>query len=102
MVQRDRLDFSTGVAAAIDELQQPAYLVERESKFPAATDEAQAHKLVVTVDAMAARAAWWFREDADALVEADGLDVDPRALRKRADGQARTSQNRDGGHERAS
>src|SRR5262245_4519270 len=102
MVQRDRLDFRAGVVAAIDEAQQPAYLIEREPEFRAATDEPQAHQFVVAVDAMAARTARRLRQDADALVEADGLDVDPCALRKRADGQARTSRNCDGSHDRTS
>src|SRR5262245_56060509 len=102
MVQRDRLDLRAGVVAAIHEPQQIAHLIERESKLPTATDEVQAHQFVVTVNAMTAGAARWFRQDADALVEADGLDVDAGALRKRANGQARTSRNRDSGHETTS
>ena len=40
VVERDRLDLGTGVTATIDELQQSAHLVERESKLSAAADKA--------------------------------------------------------------
>src|SRR5262249_24315469 len=98
MVQCYHLDFGAGIAAVFDETQQAAYLVEREAEFPAATDEAQPYQQVVIVDAMATRAALWLGQNADALVKADGLDVDRGALRKLANGHCRTSRRRDGGH----
>src|SRR6516164_9837423 len=98
MVEGDGLDLGAGVAPAIDELQQSADLVERESKLPAAADESEAHQLLLPVDAMARRAARRFREDADAFIETDGFDIDPRPPRKRSDGEDRVSRNRDRGH----
>src|SRR4030095_14608704 len=91
MVERDRLDLGTSVVAAVDQLQQAADLVERETQLTTAADETQAHQQRAIVDAMAAGAARRLRQDADALVEADGLDIDSGALRQRADGQGRTS-----------
>src|SRR6516164_7659538 len=98
MVEGDGLDLGAGVTPAIDELQQSAHLIEGEAELAAAADKPEAHQLLLTVDAMARRTARRFREDADAFVEADGLDIDPGAPRKRPDGKGRASRKRDPGH----
>ena len=54
--------------------------------------------MVLVVDAMAACAARSLWQDANTFVEADGLDIDPGALRKRTDGEGLASLNRDRGH----
>src|SRR5215469_7689493 len=98
MVEGDGLDLGAGVTPAIDELQQSAHLIERKAELAAAADESEAHQLLLPVAPVARRTARRFREDADAFVEADGLDIDPCAPRKRTDGEDRVSRKRDRRH----
>src|SRR5260221_12262004 len=102
MVERDGLDLGAGVATAVDDLQQAAHLFERESELAAAADEIQSLQVILAIDAMAAGAARRLRQDAGALIEADGLDVHARAPGEGADREDRASRNRDRGHARTS
>jgi hypothetical protein len=65
--------------------QQVLRLRQRESELGCVADKPQAGNGVLAVAAIAAIGTAGLRQEADALVVAHGLDVDPRTLRKRAD-----------------
>src|SRR5262249_4059051 len=68
------------------------YLVQRKSELAAAPDEDQALRVPLVVGTMAALCSRRSRQQADPLVVADGLDVDPGALGQLADQQRLGSQ----------
>jgi hypothetical protein len=76
VVHRHFIDLAAGICAAVDEVEQGADVVEAEAQFPAAPYEGEALHLFGVVGAMPALRARRLRHNADALVIADGLDVD--------------------------
>src|SRR5438552_9432186 len=83
----DALDLGAGVSPPIDEPQQRADLVEREAELSAPPDKAQALDLFFAVQPVSPFAPGGARDQPDALVVADRLDVAAGALRQDADRQ---------------
>src|SRR5262249_27656584 len=76
-----------GEAAPVHHAQQVADLLEAEAEIPAATHERQALDEVVAVETVPALAARHRRQNPDALVVADRLDVAAGLRRELAAGQ---------------
>lgn len=85
----DLARFGTGTFAVFGQLQQRAYLVEREAQLPSPADKAEPHEMAMTIEPVTAFAARRQGKQADLLIISDRFDVAPRALRHDADWQPR-------------
>src|SRR6516164_2899864 len=75
MIARQLFDLSAGIGAAVDEAEQLADLLDRETEIAAAPDEVEAPDQTLPIEAVPAGAAGRRRQQADSLVVADRLDI---------------------------
>ena len=85
----DALHRRACVAPATSELKKRAYFVKGKTQFARPSDEDQAPLIFFGIEPMAAGAAGRLRQNADALVVANGFNVHVGLLGKRAYGQSR-------------
>ncbi len=85
MRDRDVLHLGAGHVPRVGQPQQRAHLVQCETEFAGTTDEGQTLDMGASIGTMPAFGAGGFRQHADFLVEADGLDIAARARSQRPD-----------------
>jgi hypothetical protein len=84
MSARQLFDLSAGIGAAVDQAEQLADLLDRETEIAAAPDKGEAPDQTLPIEAVPAGAAGRRRQQADSLVIADRLDVATAADGERA------------------
>jgi len=75
MIACQLFDLSAGVSAAVDQAEQLADLLDRETEIAAAPDKVEALYEILAIETVAAHTARWRRQQANSLVVADRLDV---------------------------
>ena len=75
MIARQLLDLTTGIGAAVDQVEQLPDLLDRETEIAAAPDEVKPPDETLPIEAVPAGAAGRRRQQADALVVTDRLDI---------------------------
>ena len=80
MVERQRFDFGAGIIAAIGQIEQGTHLIEGEPQFAPAANEGEPFDVAVGLNTMTAGRARRLRRNADALVIADGFNIDAGGL----------------------
>jgi hypothetical protein len=78
MMFGDALDLATRLASTTCKFKKHAHLPERKTQFARAPDEDQALSVLAPVEPVSARTTRRLRQDADAFVVTDGLDVHRR------------------------
>src|SRR6516162_2990210 len=75
MITRQLFDLPAGIGAAVEQAEQLADLLDRKAEIAAAPDKVEAPHETFSIEAVPARAAGRRRQQADALVVADRLDI---------------------------
>src|SRR3546814_3679286 len=73
----DLARFGTGTFTVFGQLQQRAYLVQREAQLPGPPHKAEPHEMAMTIEPVTAFAARRQRKQADFLIISDRFDVAP-------------------------
>src|SRR5262249_1105523 len=87
MVPPQPLDLPARISAPVNETEQLAYLLDRETEIAASPDEVEPPDEALSIQAVPAHAAGWRRQQANSLIVADRLDIAAGAGRECAASQ---------------